>query len=72
MTRSVSTILDNCSHRVFLVLEHPHVVPPVSNLGNVVYKSLGRYTEAEPLFKRPLAMREKALGPDHPDVAQGA
>ena len=28
----------------------------------------GRYAEAEPLFKRCLAIREKALGPDHPDV----
>ena len=30
----------------------------------------GRYAEAEPLYKRSLAIREKALGPDHPDVAQ--
>ena len=29
----------------------------------------GRYAEAEPLYKRSLAIREKALGPDHPDVA---
>ncbi|HJU15371.1 MAG TPA: CHAT domain-containing tetratricopeptide repeat protein [Stellaceae bacterium] len=29
----------------------------------------GRYAEAEPLYKRSLAMREKALGPEHPDVA---
>ena len=29
----------------------------------------GRYAEAEPLYKRALAIREKALGPDHPDVA---
>ncbi|MEE8511990.1 MAG: tetratricopeptide repeat protein [Acidiferrobacterales bacterium] len=29
----------------------------------------GRYGEAEPLYKRSLAIREKALGPDHPDVA---
>jgi len=28
------------------------------------------YAEAEPLYKRSLAIREKALGPDHPDVAQ--
>src|SRR5262245_60454915 len=28
----------------------------------------GRYAEAEPLYKRSLAIREKALGPDHPDV----
>jgi CHAT domain-containing protein/Flp pilus assembly protein TadD len=29
----------------------------------------GRYADAEPLFKRALAIREKALGPDHPDIA---
>ena len=34
----------------------------------VLYQSQGRYAEAEPLFKRSLAIREKALGPDHPDV----
>ena len=32
--------------------------------------SQGRYAEAEPLYKRALAIREKALGPDHPDVAR--
>jgi CHAT domain-containing protein/tetratricopeptide (TPR) repeat protein len=31
--------------------------------------SQGRYADAEPLFKRSLAIREKALGPNHPDVA---
>jgi tetratricopeptide (TPR) repeat protein len=30
----------------------------------------GRYTEAEPLYKRALAIWEKALGPDHPELAQ--
>lgn len=29
----------------------------------------GRYSEAEPLYKRSQAIREKALRPDHPDVA---
>ena len=29
----------------------------------------GRYADAEPLLKRSLAIYEKALGPDHPDVA---
>ncbi len=28
-----------------------------------------RYAEAEPLHERSLAIREMALGPDHPDVA---
>jgi tetratricopeptide (TPR) repeat protein len=29
-----------------------------------------RYAEAEPLYQRALAIREKTLGPEHPDVAQ--
>jgi len=29
----------------------------------------GKYADAEPLYKRSLAIREKALGPEHPDVA---
>src|SRR6185437_4713688 len=29
-----------------------------------------RYAEAEPLFRRALALREKALPPGHPDVGQ--
>lgn len=30
----------------------------------------GKYQEAESLNKRSLAMRQKALGPDHPAVAE--
>ena len=30
---------------------------------------MGRYAEAEPLFRRSLAIREKQLGADHPHVA---
>ena len=29
----------------------------------------GKYAEAGPLYERSLAIREKVLGPDHPDVA---
>ena len=29
----------------------------------------GRYAEAKPLYKRSLAINEKALGPEHPDIA---
>ncbi len=36
----------------------------------MLYKSQGRYAEAEPLYKRALSIREKALGLEHPDVAQ--
>ena len=35
----------------------------------LVYKAQGRYADAEPPFERSLAIREKALGPDHPDVS---
>ena len=34
-----------------------------------LYDSQGKYTQAEPLYKRSLMIAEKALGPDHPDVA---
>ena len=37
-----------------------------------LYQAQGRYAEAEPLYKRALAIDEKALGPDHPDVATSA
>ncbi len=33
-----------------------------------LYKNQGRYAEAEPLYKRALAIYEKKLGPDHPDT----
>src|SRR5712692_2428468 len=41
----------------------------LNNLG-LVYHTESKYAEAEPLFKRGLAILEKVLGPDHPDVAQ--
>ena len=33
-----------------------------------LYQRQQRYADAEPLFKRSLAIREKTLGPEHPDV----
>ena len=41
----------------------------LNNLASL-YKEEARYADTEPLYKRALAIREKALGPDHPDVAQ--
>jgi len=35
-----------------------------------MYKIQGQYAQAEPLYNRALAIREKALGPDHPAVFQ--
>ena len=34
-----------------------------------ILQTLGRYAEAEPLYRRALAIGEKRLGPDHPAVA---
>ena len=40
----------------------------LNNLAGL-YQAQGKDAEAEPLYKRALAIREKALGKDHPDVA---
>ncbi len=34
----------------------------------VLYQKLGRNQDAEPLYKRALAIREKSFGPEHPHV----
>ncbi len=34
-----------------------------------IYQKQEKYTQAEPLYKRALAIHEKDLGEDHPDVA---
>ena len=47
--------------------DHPYVGMSLNNLASL-YKSQGRYADAEPLYERALAIREKSLGPDHPAV----
>lgn len=49
----------------------PGDVRLATSLNNLalLYKAQGRYAEAEPLYKRSLAIDEKALGPEHPAVA---
>ena len=39
-------------------------------LERLITQDIGRYAQAEPLYRRALTIREKALGPEHPDVAQ--
>ena len=36
----------------------------------MLYEAQGNYAEAEPLYVRALAIKEKSLWPDHPDVLQ--
>jgi hypothetical protein len=40
----------------------------LTNLGGLL-QAQGELAAARPLFERALAIREKALGPDHPDPA---
>jgi tetratricopeptide (TPR) repeat protein len=45
------------------------VATSLNNLAEL-YRTQGLYAQAEPLHRRALAIREKALGPEHPDVAK--
>jgi tetratricopeptide (TPR) repeat protein len=49
----------------------PDPTPLATSLNNLagLYKSQGRYPEAEPLYRRSLQIREQQLGADHPDTA---
>jgi hypothetical protein len=51
-----------------LPASHPDIALSLNNLANL-YQARGRYAEAEPLHKRALAISEKALGGEHPNVA---
>ncbi len=51
-----------------LGLDHPEVATCLNNLA-ALYKTQGRYAEAEPLHRRSLAIDEKVFGPEHPSVA---
>jgi tetratricopeptide (TPR) repeat protein len=50
-------------------LDSADMAPELNNLA-ALYQRQFRYAEAEPLFKRALALREKALPPGHPDAGQ--
>ena len=48
--------------------DSPELANALNNLARI-YKDEGKYTEAEALYKRTLAMREKILGPQDPAIA---
>jgi len=50
-------------------LEDPRLATSLNGLAET-YRAQGHYAEAEPLYKRSLAIREKTLRPDHPDIIQ--
>jgi tetratricopeptide (TPR) repeat protein len=45
------------------------VVAALNNLAEL-YRAQGKHAEAESLYQRALAIAEKVLGSEHPDVAQ--
>jgi hypothetical protein len=49
--------------------DHPDVATSLNNVAGL-YCTQRQYAQAEPLYKRSLAIMEKTLGPDHPEVAQ--
>ena len=49
--------------------QHPQVASGLDNLAEVCYQQ-GRYQEAKSLLKRSLAIRERAVGSDHPSMAE--
>ncbi len=49
---------------------HPDVATSLNNLA-YLYKSQGRYGEAEPLFARSLAIKQKMLPENHPSLQLG-
>jgi len=51
-----------------LGLEHPKVASSLNNLA-LLYRNQGRYTEAEALYKRALAIAKKVFGFDHPKLS---
>jgi hypothetical protein len=48
-------------------VEHPSTLTSMNNLAGVL-DSQGKYTEAETMHRRTLAMREKVFGVEHPDT----
>lgn len=67
--------LDPLAAHALAVADHGDkegVVTPVSRLYDrlgTLFQAKARYAEAEPLFRRALAIDEASYGPDHPDVA---
>jgi hypothetical protein len=49
--------------------DHPNVASTANLLAGICGRD-GRHSEAEALYRRALAIREKVFGPDHPFVAE--
>jgi tetratricopeptide (TPR) repeat protein len=69
--------LDPLAPHVRVVAEHAdgaEITEPTARLINqlgLLLKEKAQYVEAEPLYRRALAISEASYGPDHPEVASG-
>ena len=61
-------LVDVCRRFGVTPPDHENIGTTVNNLAGL-YRAQGRLNEAEPVYERGLAITEKAMGPDHPDVA---
>ncbi len=70
--RRLLRLLDLAEARQIGALDGPWALPK-NSLNNLaeLYRALGNYADAEPLYRRSVAIWEMALGPEHPHVAQG-
>ena len=50
-----------------MISEHPDTAASLNNLAGLLHAQ-GDYARAKPLYERALAIREKALGAEHPDT----
>jgi CHAT domain-containing protein len=66
---TISSFLIRCRLEKVLGPEHPDVATSLNNLA-ALYEDQGKYSEAEPLLKRALQIRERALGPNNLYFAQ--
>jgi hypothetical protein len=51
-----------------LAQDHPDVARSLNNMADL-YERQNRYADAEPLYRRALSIRERAVGLDHPETA---
>ncbi len=70
-TVTARELLDKGAEKIDRELkDQPAVRARLMETMGTVYRKLGLYPKAKPLLETALAIREKALGPDHPDVGR--